>query len=85
MTIILPQHALGGMQKAKTMDLCEGFVESGHRVTIFTTKEMMALVLKKIRVLLSIIYPLQNQDITAMVGKACRKKFNNYIQNRQLM
>ena len=37
MTRILPQHALGGMQK-QTMDLCEGFVESGHRVTIFTTK-----------------------------------------------
>ena len=32
-------------------------------------KEMMALILKKIRVLMSIIYPLQNQDITAMVGK----------------
>ena len=37
MTRILPQHALGGMQK-QTMDLCEGFVKSGHRVTIFTTK-----------------------------------------------
>ena len=40
MTRILPQHALGGMQK-QTMDLCEGFVESGHRVTIFTTKRIM--------------------------------------------
>ena len=37
MTRILPQHALGGMQK-QTMDLCEGFRESGHKVTIFTTK-----------------------------------------------
>ena len=37
MTRILPQHALGGMQK-QTMDLCEGFKESGHKVTIFTTK-----------------------------------------------
>ena len=68
MTRILPQHALGGMQK-QTMDLCEGFVESGHRVTILQQKEMMALILKKIRVLMSIIYLLQNQDITAMVGK----------------
>ena len=29
-------HSLGGMQK-QTMDLCEGFVKSGHRVTVLTT------------------------------------------------
>ena len=29
-------HSLGGMQK-QTMDLCEGFVKSGHKVTLVTT------------------------------------------------
>ena len=29
-------HSLGGMQK-QTMDLCEGFVKSGHKVTLLTT------------------------------------------------
>ena len=29
-------HSLGGMQK-QTMDLCEGFVRAGHKVTLLTT------------------------------------------------
>ena len=29
-------HSLGGMQK-QTMDLCQGFVKSGHKVTLLTT------------------------------------------------
>ena len=29
-------HSLGGMQK-QMMDLCEGFVKSGHKVTLLTT------------------------------------------------
>ena len=36
MTRIVPSHSLGGMQK-QTMDLCSGFVESGHQVTLLTT------------------------------------------------
>ncbi len=29
-------HSLGGMQK-QTMDLCQGFVKKGHKVTVITT------------------------------------------------
>ena len=36
MTRIMPGHSLGGMQK-QTMDLCNGFVQSGHKVTVVTT------------------------------------------------
>jgi len=36
MTRIMPGHSLGGMQK-QTMDLCSGFVQSGHEVTVVTT------------------------------------------------
>lgn len=36
MTRIVPSHSLGGMQK-QTMDLCSGFVASGHQVTLLTT------------------------------------------------
>lgn len=36
MTRIMPSHSLGGMQK-QTMDLCTGFVNAGHHVTVITT------------------------------------------------
>tara|TARA_X000000368_G_scaffold417152_1_gene412767 strand:- start:1445 stop:2653 length:1209 start_codon:yes stop_codon:yes gene_type:complete len=36
MTRIVPRHSLGGMQK-QTMDLCYGFVNAGHKVTLITT------------------------------------------------
>ena len=36
MTRIMPSHSLGGMQK-QTMDLCTGFVDAGHEVTVITT------------------------------------------------
>ena len=36
MTRIMPSHSLGGMQK-QTMDLCTGFTDAGHEVTVITT------------------------------------------------
>ncbi len=36
MTRIMPGHSLGGMQK-QTMDLCTGFAQSGHKVSVITT------------------------------------------------
>ncbi len=36
MTRIVLGHSLGGMQK-QTMDLCYGFVNAGHKVTLITT------------------------------------------------
>ena len=36
MTRIMPSHSLGGMQK-QTMDLCTGFTDAGHDVTVITT------------------------------------------------
>ena len=41
-TRIMPSHSLGGMQK-QTMDLCSGFVNAGHKVTVITTSRLDGL------------------------------------------
>ena len=42
MTRIMPSHSLGGMQK-QTMDLCNGFIDAGHDVTVITTSRLDGL------------------------------------------
>ena len=42
MTRIMPSHSLGGMQK-QTMDLCSGFANAGHDVTVITTSRLDAV------------------------------------------
>tara|TARA_B100001778_G_scaffold63817_1_gene49992 strand:- start:2290 stop:3441 length:1152 start_codon:yes stop_codon:yes gene_type:complete len=74
MTRILPQHALGGMQK-QTMDLCEGFRESGHKVTIFTTKRNDGVVFEDFKGIdIHYLSPSKPGYYGRGWQKACRKK-----------
>ncbi len=73
---ILPTHALGGMQK-QCMDLCDGFIENGHTVTILTTAHQDGTTTENIgNIKIYYLSPSRTQRYSRSWNRACRLKIS---------
>jgi glycosyltransferase involved in cell wall biosynthesis len=73
---ILPTHALGGMQK-QCMDLCDGFIEKGHTVTILTTAHQDGITTERIgNIKIYYLSPSRTQRYSRSWNRACRLKIS---------
>jgi len=73
---ILPTHALGGMQK-QCMDLCDGFIENYHTVTILTTAHQDGIITENIDgIKIYYLSPSRTQRYSRSWNRACRLKIS---------
>ena len=73
---IVTSHALGGMQK-QCMDLCDGFIENGHEVTILTTAHQDGIATEEINnIKIHYLSPSRPERYSHSWNRACRLKIS---------
>ena len=76
MSRILPTHTLGGMQK-QCMDLCDGFIKNGHKVTILTTAHQDGITTENIdNIKIHYLSPSRPERYSRSWNRACKLKIS---------